>query len=321
MNVTEPFFLSTNYELFCPKILAIIKNYLNCEQVFISKFDSTGEQEKIIDYEGNVFQKFAKHQSKNYQIDQKIISYLNNESNNYYTHNSENVDEDTMPLKRAELAVPIVMKTPEIIEVSNIKLWGILFIYDYNYLREWQSEEIDTIGEIINQLVVAIERYIVYDQWRIIQEELGNFQVLDEVTGLAKYSSFIDCLDYEWRILIREKKPLSLILIAINSPEDLSNNIIVAIANIIQEEIKRPTDLAAYYQENQLMIMLPNTNNDGALCVNKKIFKRISEEVKNRYDGDYKSSVITKIPQVNDDYYDLLRIIERDPSFIIKTES
>lgn len=307
MNIYEPFFLSVNYEVFCPKILTIIKNNLNCEQVFISKLNSAGEQDKIIDYEGNIFQQFSKDKFNNYQIANNIISYINQESVNYYTH-KDSLNEETKPLKRAELAIPIIIKTAEIIEISNIKLWGILFIYDYNYLREWQSEEINTIQDIINQLVIAIERYIIYDQCKSLQKELVNCQVLDEITGLAKYSSFIDCLDYEWRRLAREKQPLSFILIEVNFSEDLNNNLIVDVANIIQKEIKRPTDLAAHYQRNQLIIMLPNTDDAGALWVNQRILKRVSEELKNHY--DYKSSIITKIPQINDNYYDLLTTIE-----------
>lgn len=309
MNITETFFLSVNYEVFCPKILTIIKNYLNCEQVFISKLNSEGEQDKIIDYEGNIFQQFSKDKFNNYQIAKNIVSYVNQESVNYYTH-KDSLDEETKPLKRAELAIPIIIKTAEIAEIINLKLWGILFIYDYNYLREWQSEEINAIQDIINQLIIAIERYIIYDQCKNLQKELANSQVLDEVTGLAKYSSFIDCLDYEWRRLAREKQPISLILIAVNFPEDLNNNLIVDIANLIQEEIKRPTDLAAHYQRNQLIIMLPNTDDAGALWVNQQIFKRVSEGLKNRYDYEYKSSIITKIPQINDNYYELLTTVE-----------
>lgn len=312
MNITESFFLSVNYAVFCPKVLTYIKNYLKCEQVFISQLNSAGEQDKIIDYGGNLFQVSSKNFTNNYQLEKKVISYICQESVNYYTHqNSLDFDIETKPLKRAELAIPIILKTAEIIEISNIKFWGILFIYDYNYLREWQSEEIKIIEDIINQLIVAIERYILYDQCKILKEELRNCQVLDDVTGLAKYSSFIDCLDYEWRRLAREKQPLSLILIAVNFDEDLTNHKIIELANIIQEEIKRPTDLAAHYQGNYLIIMLPNTDNNGALWVNQKIFTRVSEEIKNRYECDYKSTTITKIPQVNDDYSDVLTTIEK----------
>ncbi|BAQ60096.1 PAS/PAC domain [Geminocystis sp. NIES-3708] len=312
MNITESFFLSVNYAIFCPKVLTYIKNYLKCEQVFISQLNSAGEQDKIIDNEGNICQVSPHNFADNYQLEQKIISYVCQESVNYYTHQSSlDFDVETEPLKRAELAIPIIIKTSEIVEISNIKFWGILFIYDYNYLREWQSEEIKVIEDIINQLVVAIERYIVYDQYKIFREELRNCQVLDDVTGLAKYSSFLDCLDYEWRRLAREKQPLSLILIAINFDEDLTNHKIIELANILQEEIKRPTDLAAHYQENYLIIMLPNTDNNGALWVNQKIFTRVSKEIKNRYDCEYKYSIITKIPQVNDDYSDLLTTMEK----------
>ncbi|MBL1209851.1 diguanylate cyclase domain-containing protein [Geminocystis sp. GBBB08] len=312
MNIIEPFFLSINYEIFCPKILTFIKNYLNCEQVFISKLNALGEQETFIYYDSSTYDNPLEDKSNTYGINEQIISDLEDESLDYYTHkNATDFDEDTKPLKRAELIFPVIIKTPEIVEITNIKLWGILLIYDYDYLREWQPEEIITIQDIIHQLTIAIERDIIYKQWQMSQEELVNCQVLDEVTGLAKYSSFIDCLDYECRRLAREKQPLSLILIVVNSSQDLSDNTILNIANIIKEEIKRAADLVAYYQKNQFIIMLPNTHNNGALWVNQKVLKRVSEERKKDDDCDYKSSILTTIPEINDSYYNLLKIIEQ----------
>ncbi|NCO75677.1 MAG: diguanylate cyclase [Cyanobacteria bacterium] len=312
MNVTETLFLSVNYEVFCPQILTIIREYLHCEQVFISKLNQKEEQEFIIDFQGNNYHNLSKNSQESYQLDPRIIPYLQRESVDYYTHKDQfSLEDDTNPIKRAELAIPIIIKTPEIRKISNQKLWGILFIYDYNYLREWLLEEIKFIEDIINQLVIALERSILYEKLQFSQAELVNSQVIDEVTGLAKYSSFMDCLDYEWRRLTREKQPLSLILIEINYSGNLINNLLMAIGNIIQKEMKRPTDLGAHYKANQLIIMLPNTDNVGALWVNENIINKISSQLKKSYNYESKSSIITTIPMVNINFNSILKIVEK----------
>ncbi|BAQ64550.1 GAF domain-containing protein [Geminocystis sp. NIES-3709] len=311
MNIVDSFFLSINYEVFFPKILTHIKEYLNCEQVFIAQLNFEGEQENIIDFQGNIYSALSKNDQERYQIYQPVVFYLNEIKNAYYTHQDKlTFNDDTSPLKRAELAFPLVIKTPEIKSLTKINIWGILFIYDYNYLRKWKSEEIKNIQNIVDQLIIGIEKNIIYKKLLSLQEELTNCQILDEVTGLAKYNSFIDCLDYEWRRLAREKQPLSLILIDINYSGELIKNLKKEIAIIIQEQIKRPTDLAACYQGSQLIIILPNTSNDGALWINQQIMNRINQEVKNIYDCECKSSIITQIPQPDDNYYDLLMLIE-----------
>ncbi|MGI0479507.1 diguanylate cyclase domain-containing protein [Geminocystis sp. CENA526] len=311
MNILDSFFLSVNYEVFFPQILTYIKNYLKCEQVFISQLNSQGEQENIIDFQGNIFGSLSQYDRDNYEIYKPVVDYLNELKNGYYTHQDKlTFNDDTTPLKRAELAFPLIIKTPEIKNITNIKIWGILFIYDYNYMRAWTEEEIKDIEDFVNQLMIGIERNILYKKLVSLQEELNSCEILDEVTGLAKYQTFIDCLDYELRRLAREKQPLSLILIEINNSDNLSNEINKKISLIIQEQLKRPTDLGATYHDNQLIILLPNTDNNGALWIQKMIVKRINQDLKKNCDFDCYYSIITKIPLPDDKYSDLLLLLE-----------
>jgi diguanylate cyclase (GGDEF)-like protein len=312
MNIFDSFFLSVNYEVFFPQVLTYIKEYLDCEQVFISQLNSQGEQENIIDFQGNIYNSLSKKDQDNYEIYKPVLSYLNQFKNGYYTHQDKlTFNDDTIPLKRAELAFPLILKTSEIKNITPLKIWGILFIYDYNYLRAWTPEEIKDIQDIINQLIIGIERNILYKKLIALQEELNNSQILDEITGLAKYDTFIDCLDYEWRRLAREKQPLSLILIELNNN---NNNVIdelkKEVSSIIQKQLKRPTDLPACYHNNQLIILLPNTDNNGALWIYKQIIKPMKQNFKKNNHYEYYFSIITQIPKPDDKYYDLLMLLE-----------
>lgn len=311
MNIIDSFFLSVNYEVFFPQILTYIKKYLDCEQVFISQINEEGEQESIIDFKGNIYNTISKNDQNNYEIYKPVVFYLNKFKNGYYTHQDKLIfNDDTTPLKRAELAFPLIIKTPEIKEISLRKIWGILFIYDYNYLRAWTPEEIKDIQDIVHQLTIGIERNIIYKKLIVLEEELKNNQILDEVTGLAKFDTFMDCLDYEWRRLAREKQPLSLILIELNNQEKLIDDLKKEMSIIIQKHLKRPTDLASCYQNNQLIILLPNTDNNGALWIHKQIMKQINQGLKIFDSCDYYFSIITKMPKLEDKYSDLLMLLE-----------
>ena len=48
MNNIDSYFLSINDDVFCPPILAKIKQHLNCEQVFIYKLDQQGKLKSVI---------------------------------------------------------------------------------------------------------------------------------------------------------------------------------------------------------------------------------------------------------------------------------
>ena len=253
MNNIDSYFLSINDDIFCPPVLAKIKEYLNCEQAFIYKLDQQGELKSVIHSSDTKLKDVSLGETNLSQIDHDVISKL---------INTDKATEDelgeTAPVKKAELYFPIELKTPEVILANNnISLWGILLIYDYNYLRQWSDQEKEFVQQLVNELTLGVERKVIYGQFKILEETLKYYQFFDEKTGLINYSSFIDCLDYEWRNLSREKKPLSLILINFyqpnNSRELISDNII----KIIQGEIKRPADMVAGYDENRIIVMLP----------------------------------------------------------------
>ena len=306
MNNIDSYFLSINDDVFCPPILDKIKQYLNCEQVFIYKLDKQGELENVI-YSPDTNRVNISSKDKDLsQIDQSIIPKIIKS-----VEEKESDSEDTAPIKKAELNIPIELKTPEVIAVNkNITLWGILFIYDYNYLRQWSEEEIKFVQDVVYELTLGIERNIIYRLFKNLEQKIQYYKFFDEETGLINYSSFIDCLDYEWRNLGREKNFLSLILIDFyqqnNSNELISNTI----ANIIQEEIKRPADIVADYGSNKIIIMLPLTDNAGALWVNNQVMTKIQIHSQENHNYQFRSSIVSCIPTLSKSYGFLLKKLE-----------
>jgi GGDEF domain-containing protein len=301
MNNFDNYFISINESIFFPPILTLIKNRLNCEQAVIYKLDQNGELEHIIyaSEKNNLSFKHECLQEIDRHLIAKQISSLNKKEE------EEDTEEETLPLKKAELMVPIYLKTPEIINLNEkISLWGMLLIYDHNYLRQWKKDENDFVDQIVQEITLAIERNLAYQKFKQLETIIKSHQIFDEQTGLVNYQSFIDCLDYEWRNLAREKIQLSLVLIELNHP------ITQKLATIIQEEAKRPADLPAIFSSNQIIIMLPCTDNSGALWVNKQILQNIPSLSLEGVEIECRSSIVTCIPTMEKNYQWLLQTLQ-----------
>lgn len=305
------FFSTLNPELFIPPILTKIKQELKVDQVLINQLNYNGESENIINTEEIVTEKKERKEKILSEISRKLIRQITQSKKPYFSHNNDELEEETFAIARAELIFPIKIKTPEILELNdNVNLWGLLSIYDYNYQREWQEEEINKIQKIVNYLTLAIERYIIFVKYKEKEEQCQSYYLLDDDTGLANYDAFIDCLDYEWRRLAREKQPISLIFLKFKFADEISKKILGKIGYLIQEEIKRPTDLGAYFGNNKVMIMLPNTNESGASCVKENIFKALGKITNTHQLFECIANLTTVIPVHNQDYHLILKNLE-----------
>jgi GGDEF domain-containing protein len=304
MNNIENYFISIDDYIFCPPILAAIKHQLNCEQVLIYKLDQEGELDNMIcasDEEHRFLTREYWEQIDHNSIVKKLLSQKQKHESDI-----DDAEDDTLAMVKSELIMPIHLRTPEIIELNhNISLWGVLLIYDYNYRREWNSAEHKFVADTVEQMTLAIERGIIYQQFKRLEKKVQSEQFFEHSTGLVNYSYFLDCLDYEWCNLSRYQKPVSVILIEINHPLTLE------LANIIQNKVQRRADLVARYSYNQIMVMLPGTDNTGALFVNKQI----TEKVENYHQGNdsyqCRSSIVTCVPKPKQDYELLLQTVEK----------
>jgi len=96
--------------------------------------------------------------------------------------------------------------------------------------------------------------------------------ITDALTGLANRRRFDQCLSNEWRRCMRERKPLSLLLIdadlfkAYNDAYGhlRGDNCLKQIAEAIQDVVSRPGDLVARFGGEEFAVILPNTSAAGA---------------------------------------------------------
>lgn len=110
-------------------------------------------------------------------------------------------------------------------------------------------------------------------------QELQRLASLDSLTQLANRRRFDVYLDQEWKRMARDKMPLSLIMgdvdffKAYNDAygHQAGDHCLQQLARAISLAAKRPSDLVARYGGEEFVVVLPNTDSEGALQVANEI--------------------------------------------------
>ena len=188
----------------------------------------------------------------------EIVSSGNMSLSKLTSNNSELIN-ISYPL----LSIPII--------VSN-KLWGLIFVEQNLPPRCWLTDEIKFLERVTIQLGIAIKQSELY-------QDLEELSIIDGLTKIANRRKFDRYLVTEWRRLTREKSPLSLILCDVDHfklyndtyGHQAGDRCLQQVAEAIRAVIKRPADLAARYGGEEFVIVLPNTNTEGAKYLAQQI--------------------------------------------------
>ena len=176
-------------------------------------------------------------------------------------------------------------------------LWGLLCVHQCHCSRQWKKSEIQFIQQLAAQFNVALEHSELLEQFRsqanqLAQAnhalELANYQLeklskLDALTQIANRHCFEQFLEQEWNRLRLTENYLSLILFDIDYFKNYNDSYghlvgdecLIKVAHAARSVLKRPTDLLARYGGEEFIVILPNTNESGAIKVTKLIQKSI----------------------------------------------
>ncbi len=110
-------------------------------------------------------------------------------------------------------------------------------------------------------------------------QKLERLAKLDGLTQLANRRMFDEYLVREWSIQSRQKSSLSLILCDIDYfkryndayGHQAGDECLKQVADKLKDSITRPTDLVARYGGEEFVLILPNTNSQGAIHVAQRI--------------------------------------------------
>lgn len=139
---------------------------------------------------------------------------------------------------------------------------------------EWQNSRLE--DEI--QSRIAAETQLLQ-----INQQLQVLATKDSLTQLANRHLFDRFLAQEWRRMSREKLPLSLILCDVDYFKRYNDRFghqegdrcLQRVARGISSVVNRPADLVARYGGEEFAVVLPNTNERGAMSVAENIRQQV----------------------------------------------
>ena len=119
------------------------------------------------------------------------------------------------------------------------------------------------------------------DQLRTIKK----LSMIDLLTDLPNRRSFEERIESEWARASREQKTISILMIDVDRFKNfndafghlLGDSVLQSIANVFNQTLKRPGDFAARWGGEEFVILLPDTDSNGALDIAEQIRKRTEE--------------------------------------------
>jgi diguanylate cyclase (GGDEF)-like protein len=148
---------------------------------------------------------------------------------------------------------------------------------------EWRKRTI-VIGGITVALCVGIVALAYLFRRELQRREsaeakLAALAATDGLTALANRRYFDETLHREWRRTSRTGAPLSLLMIDVDAFKSFNDRyghwrgdeFLQSIARVVQENARRPGDLAARYGGEEFAVVLPDTDAAGAFVVAEQI--------------------------------------------------
>ncbi len=183
---------------------------------------------------------------------------------------------------KATLVMPIVLTT----ESENSRengVWGLLILHHCRSTRKWNSQEIDLLKRLASQLAIALVQGSLYQKLATANQELKQLAISDPLTGVFNRRYFDEHLTQEWLRLVRNGSPLSLIMCDVDCFKAYNDTYghldgdkcLRLIAQSISNVVKRTADFVARYGGEEFVVVLPDTDIQGAHQVAEKISTQI----------------------------------------------
>jgi len=141
----------------------------------------------------------------------------------------------------------------------------------------------EQLGQIVQERTLELE--VALRELNEANQKLTEQATIDSLTGLKNRNSFDRRLHAECRISRRQQTPIALVMLDIDHFKAINDtyghlagdHALRMTATRLKQQLKRPTDLVSRFGGEEFAIILPNTNQEGALQVAESIRKAIFE--------------------------------------------
>jgi diguanylate cyclase (GGDEF)-like protein len=203
----------------------------------------------------------------------------------------------TLYLIISSISSPVIVLSKDMHKVANGQL-GVDI--DINL-----EDEVGLLGNAIKKVVNIIRKLILDINVMIIEQKKGNtehtmntddfqgdYRILannileladlgmrDQLTGIPNRRSFDNRLELEWNRAARDKAPLGILMLDVDKFKTYNDTFghqqgdlaLKAVANTLRHSIKRSIDLAARWGGEEFIVLLPDSDADGAMRVAENI--------------------------------------------------
>ena len=140
------------------------------------------------------------------------------------------------------------------------------------HLRLVRDPETGAPSGILNVVRDVSERKQAEQKLQEAYNAVEALAITDALTGLANRRRFDQYLTSEWRRSMRNHQPLSLLMLDVDQFKSFNDtyghqrgdNCLKQIAEACMDVVARPGDLVARFGGEEFVVVLPNTQNEGA---------------------------------------------------------
>ncbi len=115
---------------------------------------------------------------------------------------------------------------------------------------------------------------------------LKEMAIKDDLTGVYNRRLFKDRLQEEVKRAMRYKRPISLLMLDIDGFKEVNDNFGHMVGDVVLEKFAqllkascREVDVVARYGGDEFSIILPETDNQGAMLIAERISKKVEKQV------------------------------------------
>ncbi len=156
----------------------------------------------------------------------------------------------------------------------------------YVYVREmWleRQQHLHHLEGLVQSRTQALETAL--KDLSLSNDKLSELSLIDQLTGLGNRRHFDISLRTEWDRARREQTVLSLLMIDLDYFKSINDTHghaagdawLRAIATNIKQAANRASDINARYGGDEFAVLLPNTNQQGAVAIAKSICQAVAQ--------------------------------------------
>jgi diguanylate cyclase (GGDEF)-like protein len=141
------------------------------------------------------------------------------------------------------------------------------------------------LGYGLRSILSQVHHSVTEDALRNDRSMFAEMAMRDSLTGVPNRRAFEEALEREWRVALRSRQPISVLLIDVDLFKQYNDRYghlagdacLRQVADVLQKALRRPGDMLARYGGEEFVLILPNTAGAGAHKVASRLCKQVSQ--------------------------------------------